>query len=61
MSKHFLIVGGTSGIGAALLASLIERGHQVTLGLLPSQAVRPRRPGGIDRPSDSGAGVGRGR
>ena len=30
MSKHFLIVGGTSGIGAALLASLVERGDRVT-------------------------------
>jgi 3-oxoacyl-[acyl-carrier protein] reductase len=30
MSKHFLIVGGTSGIGAALLTTLIDQGHQVT-------------------------------
>lgn len=30
MSKHYAIVGGTSGIGAALLALLVERGHRVT-------------------------------
>lgn len=29
MSKTYLIVGGTSGIGAATLALLIERGHRV--------------------------------
>lgn len=30
MSKHYLIVGGTSGIGAALLEGLVGRGHRVT-------------------------------
>jgi NAD(P)-dependent dehydrogenase (short-subunit alcohol dehydrogenase family) len=30
MSKHYAIVGGTSGIGRALLSMLLERGHQVT-------------------------------
>jgi len=30
MAKHYLIVGGTSGIGAALLDLLVERGHAVT-------------------------------
>ncbi len=30
MSKHFLVVGGTSGIGAALLARLVKQGHRVT-------------------------------
>lgn len=30
MEKQFLIVGGTSGIGAALLRLLVERGHAVT-------------------------------
>ncbi|RKT47234.1 SDR family NAD(P)-dependent oxidoreductase [Thiocapsa rosea] len=29
MSKTYLIVGGTSGIGAALLGKLLARGHQV--------------------------------
>ncbi|MFB1486800.1 MULTISPECIES: SDR family NAD(P)-dependent oxidoreductase [unclassified Thiocapsa] len=29
MSKTYLIVGGTSGIGAALLGKLLERGHRV--------------------------------
>jgi 3-oxoacyl-[acyl-carrier protein] reductase len=29
MSKSYLIVGGTSGIGAALLGMLLERGHRV--------------------------------
>ena len=29
MAKQFLIVGGTSGIGAALLELLVERGHGV--------------------------------
>jgi NAD(P)-dependent dehydrogenase (short-subunit alcohol dehydrogenase family) len=29
MSKRYLIVGGTSGIGAALLELLVERGHRV--------------------------------
>jgi NAD(P)-dependent dehydrogenase (short-subunit alcohol dehydrogenase family) len=30
VSKHFLIVGATSGIGAALRSQLVERGHRVT-------------------------------
>lgn len=30
MSKHFLIVGGTSGIGSALAGELLGRGHRVT-------------------------------
>jgi len=39
VSKHFLIVGATSGIGAALLAQLVERGHRVTqLSRHPDQA-----------------------
>lgn len=39
MSKHFLIVGATSGIGAALLSQLVERGHRVTqLSRHPDQA-----------------------
>ncbi len=30
MANHTLVVGGSSGIGAALVATLIEHGHQVT-------------------------------
>ncbi|MGR6087365.1 MAG: SDR family NAD(P)-dependent oxidoreductase [Arcticibacter sp.] len=30
-NKHFLIIGGTSGIGAALVSQLIEQGHQVSV------------------------------
>jgi NAD(P)-dependent dehydrogenase (short-subunit alcohol dehydrogenase family) len=30
MSKHYVIVGGTSGIGRALLDLLLERGHRIT-------------------------------
>lgn len=31
MAKHFLIVGGTSGIGLALTNMLVNEGHQVTV------------------------------
>ena len=30
-SNHYLIIGGTSGIGAALVSQLIEQGHQVSV------------------------------
>ena len=29
--KHYLIVGGTRGIGAALAMQLVEQGHHVTI------------------------------
>lgn len=30
-SNHYLIIGGTSGIGAALVSQLIEKGHHVSV------------------------------
>ncbi|MFP4354849.1 MAG: SDR family NAD(P)-dependent oxidoreductase [Phycisphaerae bacterium] len=41
--RHYLIVGGTSGIGHALARSLLEKGHQVTVasrGQANTQAPR---------------------
>jgi len=44
MSKHFLIVGASSGIGAALLQQLVGAGHRVThLSREPERA--PELPG----------------
>lgn len=39
MSKHFVVVGGSSGIGAAIVRTLCEHGHAVTiLSRSPGQA-----------------------
>jgi NAD(P)-dependent dehydrogenase (short-subunit alcohol dehydrogenase family) len=44
MSKHYLVVGGSAGIGAAVVSTLCARGHAVThLSRQPDQA--PDLPG----------------